>query len=444
MSYPLVTIIIPVYNGENYLAQAIDSALAQTYSNIEILVVNDGSKDQGATEKVALSYGDKIRYVRKENGGVSTALNLGIEKMSGEYFSWLSHDDLYYPDKINRQIQALRDHGDMTAIVHSDYDILEESTKSITQVRQSYTYPMNYLTNSVLPVLHGLVHGCSLLIHKSHFKRVGVFNETLITTQDYELWFRMMRNQQLIYVPEPLIIGRVHELQRGRILTSHRYERNELHIGFMNDLTNEEMESMYGSPYNFYHRMSCFFKGIGMDESYRHAIQKMHEADIPRNLSEQLSGLQRYIKALSGGIADKIVIFGAGEYGMRLNQELRSKLISVDSFSDNNQAKWGSKFEDVECISPQQLEAEKERTLVIVAAYAPTEILNQLKLQGFPYVTTKQEIDNVLFEVPPLKWISALDAIENHIETSVELQQMRTRYNKAIFEICKYYEELMD
>ena len=99
---PLVSIIIPVYNGSNYLKKAIDSALSQTYKNIEIIVVNDGSKDDGATEQVALSYGDKINYYLKENGGVSSALNFGISKMKGDYFSWLSHDDEYTQTKIEK------------------------------------------------------------------------------------------------------------------------------------------------------------------------------------------------------------------------------------------------------------------------------------------------------------------------------------------------------
>ncbi len=92
---PKVSIVIPVYNGSDFLREAIDSALAQTYRNIEIVVVNDGSQDDGKTEHVALSYGNKIRYFSKPNGGVASALNRAIREMTGEYFSWLSHDDLY-------------------------------------------------------------------------------------------------------------------------------------------------------------------------------------------------------------------------------------------------------------------------------------------------------------------------------------------------------------
>ena len=84
---PLVSIVIPVYKGDPFLKDSIDSFLQHTYPNIEIIVVNDGSPDDGATERIAQSYGDRIRYFAKENGGVSSALNYGIAQMRGEWFS---------------------------------------------------------------------------------------------------------------------------------------------------------------------------------------------------------------------------------------------------------------------------------------------------------------------------------------------------------------------
>ena len=95
-----VSIIIPVYNGENYIREAIDSALSQTYKNIEIIVVNDGSKDN--TDEICKSYGKKIKYIKKENGGVATALNTGIKAAKGQYIAWLSHDDLYKENRIEK------------------------------------------------------------------------------------------------------------------------------------------------------------------------------------------------------------------------------------------------------------------------------------------------------------------------------------------------------
>ena len=91
---PRVSVIIPFYAGVNWLKEAVDSVLSQTFKDYEIIVVNDGSNDDGATRKIAKSYGNKIKYFEKENGGVSSALNCGIKNMNGDYFAWLSHDDL--------------------------------------------------------------------------------------------------------------------------------------------------------------------------------------------------------------------------------------------------------------------------------------------------------------------------------------------------------------
>ena len=80
-----VCVLMSTYNGEKFIEEQLDSILNQTYKNIEIIVVNDGSNDDGKTEEIALSYGDKIKYIKKQNGGVSSALNAGIKEMTGEY-----------------------------------------------------------------------------------------------------------------------------------------------------------------------------------------------------------------------------------------------------------------------------------------------------------------------------------------------------------------------
>jgi glycosyltransferase involved in cell wall biosynthesis len=85
----MVSIVIPVYNGADFLREAIESALNQTYARIEVIVVNDGSTDGGKTEQIAASYGSRLRYVSRPNGGVAAALNTGVGVMAGDFLSWL-------------------------------------------------------------------------------------------------------------------------------------------------------------------------------------------------------------------------------------------------------------------------------------------------------------------------------------------------------------------
>src|SRR5712692_1331271 len=107
---PEVSAIIPVYNQERYLREAIDSVLAQTYHDFELLVVDDGSTD--ATPETIASYGPGIRAFRKTNGGGASALNLGIRQARGGWIGWLSSDDIWEPSKLARQMAALREMPD--------------------------------------------------------------------------------------------------------------------------------------------------------------------------------------------------------------------------------------------------------------------------------------------------------------------------------------------
>ena len=132
---PLVSIIIPVYNGSNFLREAIESALSQTYTNIEIIVVNDGSDDAGVTKAIMDSYGDRISSYHKKNGGVASALNFAVGHMKGDYFSWLSHDDLYHPEKVRSQVQTISNSGESNAVIYSDYVLFENDIANGTVVK---------------------------------------------------------------------------------------------------------------------------------------------------------------------------------------------------------------------------------------------------------------------------------------------------------------------
>ena len=220
---PLISIIIPVYNGSNYMKEAIDSALGQTYRNIEVIVVNDGSKDDGKTEEIALSYGDSIRYFRKENGGVSSALNLGIQNMRGEYFSWLSHDDKYAPEKIEQQVELLKGTKNTIALcgsarIDKNSDLIGKSQNS--RFPENTIIPSKTVLQSILN--HGSLNGCALLIPKEAFDVAGLFNEKFRYIQDVLMWLKIfLKDFSIIYTSAPLCYCRVHDgqlTQTGRQL----------------------------------------------------------------------------------------------------------------------------------------------------------------------------------------------------------------------------------
>lgn len=202
--YPKVSIVIPVYNGSNYLREAIDSGLAQTYQNIEILVINDGSNDGGKTEEIALSYGAKIRYFYKDNGGVSSALNLGIREMKGAYFSWLSHDDVYYPDNIEKQLGNILSTNQIivsvckTGIINGKRISLPKGKLDKTE----YNSPMNFWDI--------WFYACSLLVPYECFNRTGFFNEQNRTAQDVEFTFLLLHYYKIRFIDECCVLRRDH------------------------------------------------------------------------------------------------------------------------------------------------------------------------------------------------------------------------------------------
>jgi glycosyltransferase involved in cell wall biosynthesis len=272
---PLVSIIIPVYNGSNYMREAIDSALAQTYENIEVIVVNDGSTDN--TDEIARSYGDKIRYFKKKNGGVATALNLAIEKSKGEYISWLSHDDVYYINKVEEQILCLKKIDDKNTILYSDWDLIDAEGIMINSIDHRKSHTIDKLNISLYPVFRGLIHGCTLLLPKSLFLEVGNFDVELKTTQDYDMWFKILRRTFIRHIGKRLIKSRVHDQQGSVVDPNHLREANVLWVNMMENINENEIFTFEKSTYSFYRNIAIHLKKSPLIGAYGYARKKMKE-----------------------------------------------------------------------------------------------------------------------------------------------------------------------
>lgn len=277
MNQPKISIVIPVYNGADYMREAIDSALKQSYSNCEVVVVNDGSSDNGATEAIALSYGDKIRYFSKPNGGVATAFNLGIEQMTGDYFCWLSHDDCYLPDKVRHQVDLIQTLDPMT-ILYGGYILHYQDQNTRVPIDFSNVYAQEDLNKSLFPVFRGLVNGCTVMIHRSHFQRVGPFDPALRTTQDYNMWFRMLRNTPIHYAGTCDVVMRQHERQGSKVIPAHAEEASRLWIWMDQQLYDFERAELCGTPHLFYQSTSDFLALTPYTEAIEYYRAKASDA----------------------------------------------------------------------------------------------------------------------------------------------------------------------
>jgi len=134
MTTDLVSVVIPVYNSEKFLEECLDSILAQTYQNIEVIVVDDGSTD--ASPDILERYSDKINIISQKNQGLASALNLGISEMKGNWLKWFSPDDVMYPNAIEILIDETKNHSGNT-IFYSNWNIIDDAGNTLREFYES-------------------------------------------------------------------------------------------------------------------------------------------------------------------------------------------------------------------------------------------------------------------------------------------------------------------
>lgn len=252
-----ISIIIPVYNGSNYLKEAIDSALNQTYKEIEIIVVNDGSTDKGKTKKIAKSYGNKIKYYKKRNGGVASALNYGIKKSTGDYISWLSHDDLYKSNKIEEEMILLNKLENKNSIIFSDYEFIDENDETLENINIGAKIAS---VDKYFVFYKRLISGISLLIPKSKLIDCGLFDIQKRYTQDYDMWYKLIKTTDFYYLNKNLVKVRLHSQQSSNTCEGVSNESENFWKERIEKENESTLNKVFGSRFNFYIELYNTFK----------------------------------------------------------------------------------------------------------------------------------------------------------------------------------------
>ncbi|MCC5804129.1 glycosyltransferase family 2 protein [Rossellomorea vietnamensis] len=196
-----VSIIIPFYNCA-YIDQAIKSALRQTYKDIEVIVVDDGSTQY--VEKIQ-PFKNRIKYIRKSNGGTASALNAGIRAATGKYFAWLSSDDMFVESKIARQLAYMNSIG--SNLSYTAFTTIDHQNKVVNEI---HSRKMNKKAFQNLLLKACPVNGCTVMAEIDLIKKAGWFDENLKYTQDYEMWCRLSLYTKMHYLDEVLVLYRVH------------------------------------------------------------------------------------------------------------------------------------------------------------------------------------------------------------------------------------------
>lgn len=201
---PVISVIIPVFNGEKTIKETIQSVLNQTFTDLEVIVINDGSQD--STLSVVSSIEDpRLKVFSYENAGVANSRNRGFSHASGEFISFLDADDLWTPDKLEAQLKALQAHP-QAAVAYSWVDYIDQSGK--------FFYAGNHITANgniyEKLLLHNLLeNGSNPLIHKQAFAKVGSFDQTLSSAADWDMWLRLSARYEFVAVPSSQVLYRV-------------------------------------------------------------------------------------------------------------------------------------------------------------------------------------------------------------------------------------------
>jgi len=200
----LVTVVIATYNMGKYLPEAVESVLAQTYPNVEVQVVDDGSADD--TPAVVRRWADhpRVRVHRQDNGGQARAKNQGVSLSRGEFVAFLDADDIWLPDKLARQMPLFAGRP-RVGVVYSEYENMDDQGRLL----QKSPTKMHRGRVSAQLLVENFISFPTAIVRKEYLTRWGAFDERYRMGIDYELWLRLSAHCEFDFVPQPTVRYRI-------------------------------------------------------------------------------------------------------------------------------------------------------------------------------------------------------------------------------------------
>ena len=339
---PKITIAIPVYNGADYLREAVESALNQTYKNIEVIVLDDGSTDGGRTRDIAQSFGSAIRYIHQDNTGVAGALNHIIRVMKGDVFTWLSHDDVYFPEKTKIQVEYYNSIARPDAIIFSDVHYIDGSGKKIDESRLDYD---RYISAPKRALLDSAINGCTLFIPMHILQEFGPFDLNLRYTQDYDLWDKILTKYDFYHLPLPLIKYRLHSAQ-GTNLPAAVVEGDKLWVNIAQRRTGSERALIAGSTQRYFEQLASFLNRT----PYKHAAVHVAAEAVEASRNTEVTVLLLVEDNVDASL------FAAASVLRQTYQNIKLLLISICDRNKAQLSSWASRDGRVKILSFQEVD----------------------------------------------------------------------------------------
>ena len=265
----MISVILPVYNGEKYIKEAIDSVLTQTLDTFELIIVNDGSTD--STEEIIFSYEDsRIKYFHQENRGRSASRNLGIKNSSYDFIAFIDADDVYDPNKLYRQHSILCEYPDVD-VVYTALNIVDESMNKVSELRAEIIFEHKEDLLATLFFRQPMPSPIAIMLRKKCCTSGIMFNEYFPQAEDYDFLIQLSMHFKFFYLDELLYNYRKHSSN----VTNNLQDQIHYQIEIIKQFSPEEIKgfvdkSFYSSEEKKLILAKIFYKIDDLNESCKY------------------------------------------------------------------------------------------------------------------------------------------------------------------------------